>query len=181
MKKIDINKSLIFSSTVEDVKNSLEYLDQKGYFSNSKDFSEYKEANLDFVEVGNFVFSPFAYMNDGDRYVFRYFIPKNRAVFVEEEPKKKQLRPFQSMKEFFDATGFNIGEVVHIKRFANYIYEEKTILNGFRVYTDEEFHETHLIFGSGSRSLDVLFKYFKYYKNGEWLPFGVEEWINEII
>ena len=40
MKKIDVNKSLIFGSKVEDVKNSLEHLDQEGYFSNNEDFSE---------------------------------------------------------------------------------------------------------------------------------------------
>lgn len=178
MKKIDINKSLIFGSKVEDVKNSLEYLDQKGYFSNRKDFSEYKEAELDVVRVSNvanFLFNPYAFILDGFRYSFSHFIPKSKVVFVEEEPKKKILRPFKSIDELFAETGFIVGKVVHIKRFANYTYEEKTILNGFRVYTDEEFHEIHLIFGSGSRSLDVLFKHFKYYKNGDWLPFGVEE------
>lgn len=76
------------------------------------------------------------------------------------------------MKEFFDRTGFNIGEVVHINHCS---YEETTILNGFRVYTDDEFHRVDVIFGSGSRTLDELFKYYKYLKNGKWLRFGVEE------
>ena len=84
MKKIDLNKSLIFSRNFEDLKNSLEYLDLEGYFSNSKDFSEYEEATLDFVEFGNFVFSPYSFMRDGDRQVFIYFIPKSKAVFIEE-------------------------------------------------------------------------------------------------
>lgn len=172
MKNIDINKSLIFGSKIEDIKNSLEYLDREGYFSNSKDFSEYEEAELDFVEVANFVFSPYAFMRDGDRHVFGYFIPKSKVVFVEEEPKKKTSRPFKSMKEFFDATGFNIGEVVHIN---NCSYEEKTILNGFRVYTDDEFHKIDVFFGSGSHTLDELFKYYKYLKKGNWKRFGVEE------
>ena len=86
MKKIDINKSLIFGSKVEDVKNALEYLDQEGYFSNSKDFSEYEDGELDIVLVtkANFVFSPYKVMRDGFRYSFGYFIPKSKAVFVEE-------------------------------------------------------------------------------------------------
>lgn len=95
MKKIDINKSLIFGSKVEDVKNALEYLDQKGYFSNSKDFSEYKEAELDLVEVSNmanFMFSPYKFMRDGFRYSFGYFIPKSKVIFIEEEPKKKKKK-----------------------------------------------------------------------------------------
>ena len=94
MKKIDVSKSLVFGSTVEDVKNSLEHLDQEGYFSNSKQFSEYKEAELDIVRVSNFanfVFNPYTYICDGFRYSFSYFIPKSKAVFVEEEPKKKLL------------------------------------------------------------------------------------------
>ena len=88
MKKIDINKSLIFGREYEDIKNSLEYLNQEGYFSNRKDFSEYKEAELNLVEVSNianFMFSPFKFMRDGFRYSFSYFIPKSKAVFVEEK------------------------------------------------------------------------------------------------
>lgn len=91
MKKIDTSKSLIFSQKIEDVKNALEYLDQEGYFSNSKNFLEYKEAKLDLVEVSNianFIFSPYKFMCDDFKYSFGYFIPKSAVAFVEEEPKK---------------------------------------------------------------------------------------------
>ena len=91
MKKIDVNKSLIFSRNIEDLQNSLEYLNLGGYFSNSDDFSEYEEATLDFVEVANFVFNPYGFMRNGDRQVFYYFIPKLKAVFVEEESNKKNI------------------------------------------------------------------------------------------
>ena len=178
MKKIDVSKSLIFDSTVNDVKNSLEYLNQKGYFSNSKEFLEYKEADLDLVEVGNianFLFCPYKFIRDGFRYSFSYFIPKNKIVFVEEEPKKKELRPFKSIDEFFEVTGFRIGGAVKIKNFAGCTFDETTIITGFRVYTDEEYHRIDVIFGGSSRPLDELFKHYKYYKNGEWKPFGVEE------
>lgn len=174
MKKIDVNKSLIFGSKVEDVKNSLEHLDQEGYFSNSEDFSEYKEAKLDVVRVSNvanFVFNPYGFVHDGFRYSFSYFIPKNQVVFVEEEPKEKKLRQFKSIDEFFAETGFIIGKVVHIKSFGNYAYTEKSIFCGFRVYTDE----VYVMFGAGLRPLNELFKHFKYYKNGKWCRFGVEE------
>lgn len=172
MKKIDVNKSLIFRKNVEDAKNSLEYLDQEGYFSNSKDFSVYTEGYLDVVEVANFIFIPYSYIKNGDRHVFEYFIPKSKAVFVEEEPKKKTLRPFKSIAEFFAVTGFGIGDVV---KFGDHTYEEKSIFTGFRVYTDEEFHKINVILGGSIHSFDDLFKHFKYYKNGEWLRFGVEE------
>lgn len=174
MKKIDASKSLIFGRNVEDLKNSLDYLYKDGYCSNSEDFSEYQEGNLDGVHASKFMFRPFELTQNGDNEFFSYFIPKSKAVFI-EEPTKKTLRPYKSIDELFAETGFIIGKVVHIKRLTDYTYEEKTILNGFRFYTDDEFHRIDVIFGSGSRTLAELFKYYKYYKNGEWLPFGVEE------
>ena len=171
MKKIDASKSLIFSRNIEDLKNSLEYLNLAGYFSNSKDFSEYEEATLDVVQAAKFMSSIYAFVRDGNVHGFIYFIPKSKAVFVEEEPEKKTLRQFKSIEEFYAETGFKIGEVVKIKNFVGYKYEETSIMNGFRVYTNE----TYVIFGAGSRSLDELFKHFKYYKNGKWCRFGVEE------
>ena len=171
MKKIDITKSLIFSRNIEDFQNSLEYLYLGGYFSNSEDFSEYEEATLDVVQVAKSAYSFYGFMREGNVHNFIYFIPKLKAVFLEEEPEKKTLRPFKSIDEFFDVTGFKIGEVMQIKNFAGYKYTEKSIFNGFRVYTNE----TYAIFGSSSRSFDELFKHFKYLKNNEWRRFGVEE------
>ena len=170
MKKIDVNKSLIFSRNFEDLQKSLEYLNLDGYFSNSKDFSDYEEATLDVVQVAKFVSSIYGFVRDDNVHGFIYFIPKSKAVFI-EEPKQKKLRQFKSIDEFFNVTGFKLGDVVKIKNFVGYKYEETSIINGFRAYTDE----TYVIFGSGSRSLDELFLHFKYYKNGEWLRFGVEE------
>lgn len=175
MKKIDVSNSLIFGSKVEDIKNSLEYLNQEGYFSNSEDFSEYEEGYLDIVEVADFRFSPYSYIKNGDRLVFSYFIPKSEVAFVEEEPKKKTLRPFKSIDEFFEVTGFRIRGAVKIKNFAGCTFEETTIITGFRVYTDEEYHRMDVIFGGSARPLSDLFKHYKYYKNGEWKRFGVEE------
>ena len=172
MKKINVNKSLIFSRNIEDFKNSLEYLHLTGYFSNSEDFSEYEEATLDVVQVAKHASSFYGFMREGNVHNFIFFIPKLKAVFVEEEePEKKTLRPFKSMEEFYAETGFKIGEVMQIKNFACYKYTEKSILNGFRVYTNE----TYAIFGSSSRSVDELFKHYKYFKNGKWFRFGVEE------
>ena len=181
MKKIDISNSLIFSNNLDDAKNSLEYLNQDGYFSNCKDFSEYEEADLDIVHVANFanfVYRPFCCISEGDGHFFSYFIPKTKAVFVEEEPKKKTLRPFKSLEEFFNVTGFKIGDVVQIQKIGNliYIYEETAILTCIRLYNmDERFHGIEISFGPNAYSFDELFKHYKYFKDGEWLPFGVEE------
>ena len=174
MKKIDANKSLIFSRNIEDFQNSLEYLNLSGYFSNSEDFSEYEEATLDVVQVAKVSSSFYGFMRDGNVHNFIYFIPKLKAVF-KEEPEKKALRPFKSMEEFFNATGFEIGDIVKIKKFGNYTYDEKSIFGGVRVYIDEEFHRKDAIFGASTHSFDELFRHFKYYKNGKWHRFGVEE------
>ena len=178
MKKIDASKSLIFGSEVEDVKNALEHLDQECYFSNSKDFSEYKEGELDIVQVSNFasfVFNPYLFVRDGFRYSFSYFIPKSEVVFVEEEPKKKELRQFKSLEEFFNVTGFKVGDIVQVKNFAGLAYVETSLITSFRFYEDKEFHRMYVVFGVVTRTFDELFKHYKYFKNGDWLPFGVEE------
>lgn len=174
MKKINISNSLIFGRECEDIKNSLEYLNQHGYFSNSKDFSEYKEAKLDIVRVcniANYAFNPYTFVRDGFRYSFSYFIPKSEVVFEEE----KKLRPFKTIDEFFEVTGFRIGGAVKIKNFAGCTFDETTIITGFRVYEDKEFHKMYVTIGVVARPFDELFEHFKYYKNGEWKRFGVEE------
>lgn len=168
MKKIDASKSLIFSRDVEDLKKSLEYLNQDGYFSNSKDFSEYKEATLDMVHVANFVFSPYTFMYDGDSHVFIYFIPKSKAVFVEEE-KKKTYRPYKGIDEFCDETGCEVvGEdVITIKN--KNTQKEYTLL--YVGYSNEEVQ----LGGYILTFADLLKNYEYALNNFEWLPFGVEE------
>lgn len=173
MKKINTSKSLIFGREYKDIKNSLEYLNQDGYFSNRKDFSDYTEGKLDVVEVADFRFRPYAFINDGDRHVFSYFIPKSEVVFAGEPAKK--YRPFKSLEEFFTTTGFKVGDIVQIKKFGNLNFEETAMLTGIRLYLDGEYRRIEIYFGSIARPFNVLFEYFKYFKNGEWMPFGVEE------
>lgn len=84
MKKIDISKSLIFSQNIEDFKNSLDYLFFLGYFSNSDKFLEYEENTLDYVQISKASSSYYAFMRDGTKHAFKYFIPKSKAVFVKE-------------------------------------------------------------------------------------------------
>ena len=173
--KIDVEKSVIYRFDDRmDLSEAVLMLGEKGYFSDNEDFSNYVTGILARVicwfDQAEFTFSC---RDEETSEVYRYFIPENKVVFNKE--KKKKLRPFKSTKEFFATTGFNIGEVVHIKKFTKYIYEETSILNGVRAYIDEEFPRVDVIFGSCSRSFDELFKHFMYYKNGKWLRFGVKE------
>ena len=173
MKKINTSKSLIFGREYKDIKNSLDYLNQDGYFSNRKNFSDYTEGKLDVVEVADFRFRPYTFINDGDCHVFSYFIPKSEVVFAGEPAKK--YRPFKSLEEFFTVTGFKVGDIVQIKRFGNLSYEETAILTSIKLYLDGAYRRVEICFGSTARSLSDLFKCCKYFKNNEWLPFGVEE------
>lgn len=88
---------------------------------------------------------------------------------------EKTLRQFKSLEEFFNVTGFKVGDVVQIKRFGNLNYEETAILTSIKLYTDGAYRRIEICFGSTARSLSDLFKCCKYFKNDEWLPFGVEE------
>ena len=174
--KIDVEKSIIYRfDDKNDLSEAVLLLGNKGYFSDNEDFSDYTTGTLTRVECWlEKTDYTFVSRNEKSSDAYRYFIPEYRVV-LKEEP-KKTLRPFKSIDEFFDVTGFNVGKVVQIKRVANCSYEEKTILNGFRVYTDDdEFHRINIIFGSGSRTLGELCKYYEYLKNGQWLRFGVEE------
>lgn len=172
--KIDVEKSIIYRfDDRNDLSEAVLLLGENGYFSDNKDFSDYTTGTLISVYCWlEKIEYPFVCGNGKSSDVYKYFIPENKIVFKKEE---KKLRPFKSTKEFFDTTGFNIGEVVHIKRFTDYTYEETSILNGVRAYINKEFHRIDVIFGSGARSFDELFKHFKYYKKGKWLRFGVKE------
>ena len=174
--KIDVEKSIIYRfDDKNDLSEAVLTLGEKGYFSDNEDFSNYVTGTLARVicwfDQAEFTFSC---RDEETSDVYRYFIPENKVVFKEE--KKKTLRQFESIEEFFNVTGLKIGEVVEIKKFdSNYTYDEKSIFGGVRVYMDDEFHRMDAIFGASTHSFDELFKHFKYYKNGKLLRFGVEE------
>lgn len=174
--KIDVKNCIIYRFDNEtDLSQAVLNLGKKGYFSDNKDFSNYDFGTLTrvwcWLEKIEFAFT---YRNEKTTDSCRYFIPEDQVVF-KEEPKKKELRPFKSIDEFFEVTGFKIDDIVQVKNFAGCTFVETTIITGFRVYTDEEYHRMDVMFGASARPLDDLFKHYKYYKNGEWLPFAVEE------
>ena len=173
--KIDVEKSIIYRFDDRmDLSEAVLMLGEKGYFSDNEDFSNYVIGTLARVvcwfDQADFTFSC---RNEETCEVYRYFIPESKVVFNKE--KKKKLRQFKSIEEFFAVTGFKIGDIVRIQAFSSLTFDETSILNGVRVYTNDEFHRMDVMLGSSSHPLSELFKNFKYYKNGEWLRFGVEE------
>lgn len=166
MKKIDVNKSLIFSRNVEDLKNSLDYLYQDGYCSNSEDFSEYEDGVLDGVHASNFMFRPYELTHNGDNEFFSYFIPKNKVVFIEEEPKK--YKPFKNISEFSNKTGCTeIGRNVLTMK---YKYEKTERVLLYVGYTAKG-----VCLGGFVLNFETLLDQFEFYRGGKWQPFGIEE------
>ena len=168
MKKIDTEKSLIFSREVDDLKKSLEYLDQEGYFSDHPhDFSENVEDTLKSIAVGKYEIYPYETTYDG--HYFGYFIPKSKVVFIEEEPKK--LRPYMGLAELPFVIGDIIryrckqccseykGIVIEVEYQKNYPYEIDSIIIGGINATPQELFDHYELLGD-----DCQYK-----------PFGVEE------
>lgn len=167
MKKIDTSKSLIFGREVEDLKKSLEYLDQEGYFSDHPhDFSENVEDTLKSIAVGKYEIYPYETTYDG--HYFGYFIPKSKVVFIEEEPKEKKYRPFKDIGEFsFETCCEVLGDDVITIRNKNTQKEYVLLYIG---YSDEEVHLGGYVF-----TFADLLKNYEFSYNDEWCPFGIEE------
>ena len=169
MKKIDTRNSLIFSRNVKDLKNSLEYINQEGYFSNSMDFSEYEEGKLDGVHASNFIHRPYEFKRNGDHQVFIYFIPKSKAVFVEEETKK--YRPYRVLTEL----PFTIGNIIR--------YREKQSCNEYKgmvieieYQKDCPYEVNNIILGGVNVTPQELFDNYELLdKDCQYKPFGIEE------
>lgn len=172
MKKIDVEKSTIFGVN-EDDNNKLK-LGIRGYFSNCSNFETYTEGKLDGFTYSQYMTTEQDLYGDYINQWCDYFIPEDKVVFKEEK-KPKKLRPFKSIEEFYNKTGFNIGQIVQIKRLGNYTYEETSIFNSFRINISKEEEITSVIFGSCPHPFEELFRNFRYLKNSEWLSFGIKE------
>lgn len=163
--KVNVSKSLIFSKKLDDLKASLEYLNQEGYFSDNEDFAEYKECSLKSVLVDEDIIYPYEprYYNHN----FSYFMPKSKAVFEEEQAK---YRPFQNMSEL----PFKVGDIIAIrlKNAHDTVYTMVTdiICNGDKI--------KYISFGTTLSKFSPIHYFingYEYCRNGiDWLPFGIE-------
>lgn len=173
MKKIDIDNSntFVYDESIEDIKDVIEqHLGKYGYFSDDIDFNDYKEGALIRVDVrvGD-CFNYCCNCGDDSNY-YRYFIPKDKCVFVEKEEKK--LRPFKDVAEFNNKTGCKaIGDVIHI-RTKTYNIEYFLAYVGYKIKEDGS---QVVYLGIMCCPFDNLLNDYEYYSNGKWLPLGVEE------
>lgn len=104
-----------------------------------------------------------AKVNKGKEVVqFAFFLPARDV-----KKKEKKYRPFASTEEFFEKTGFEVGDVIHVREDSN--VEFHLMLVGWA--------EGTLMLGSMEKlTFKELFKWFELW-NGEdkFIPFGVEE------
>lgn len=164
MKKIDTSKSVIFSKKIADLKASLEYVGEEGYFSNFEDLSVCINGALKSVLVGDDVCHPYASMYDS--YCYSFFIPKSLAVFVEEEPKK--YRPYKNIYEFCNETGCEaVGEDVITIRTKKDKQEKLLLFTGYS--------ETAVHLGAYLITFNGLLCDYEFLYDGEWCPLGIEE------
>lgn len=172
MKKINVDKSLVFDRRMESLKASLGYINQEGYFSEYDDFSEYKEGTLASVLISDNVGHP--YENGVNVYNYHYFIPKRNVVFEDDEP-IKYYRSFKTIGEFLTNVGLkDESEKVQFLEFRSMASGDvyNITYNGYEI---DKFGTVYVHLGSHIFSLQELYQYHEYALNSfEWLPFGIE-------
>lgn len=170
-KKIDIDNSIIYSSTnMEDLPEAIPYIEHNGYFSNDEDFSEYRYGEL--TQVHASYKRDFAFFGVGLNFetYFKYFAPESEIVF-EKERKVTVLRPFKDIEEFFEETGLELGKSIRCRKKDNIDKECVAIITGYN-------SDGHILLGGGVYyKFKDLFDKYEYYDiyNLFWKPFGVEE------
>lgn len=172
MKKIDTRKSTIYTGNIGSISSCLDAgcLGAKGYFTNVGDCmcdTDIQEGTLKKVIADKYFNNP--YVSDVSPLGYKFFIPFDELVFIEEQPAKK-YRPFTYMNEL----PFKVGDTVAIrlKDAPDTVYTIVTeiISNGNKI--------TYLSFGTTLSKFSPIHYFINGYEismNGEWVPFGVEE------
>lgn len=190
MKKLDLEKSVIYS--IDNIKDAIDYFlennESSGYYlKNDNIYNRFENGVYCILEAIN--------INTADKlsdnklqmqrmrpfYIFdneecargykKYFIPEDKAVFVEEEKKTKELKykPYESIAEF----PFYLNGGIEYKRMGgDDVFV--TIVTGYS--TDEKTRELKGI-GLGAELYPVeklLEEYcYKHPQRNEWCRFGV--------
>lgn len=166
MKKIDDEKSLILGIKENDTEGLR--LGIHGYFSCYRNFKTYVEGNLDGFTRTDFMSIQEHSEGHFESQWYDYFIPADRVVFIEEG---KKLRPFKDLCEFTGVTGRAVGNVITFKK-KNSDTEYCLLFNGHAITKDGD---VLIYLGAKYYVLKELCDDYLYYKDGVWLPFGIEE------
>lgn len=95
---------------------------------------------------------------------FAFFLPERD---VKRKEKKWNFRPFNDTREFFEKTGFEVGDVIYVRDKDSNV-EFHLMLVGWA--------ENTLLLGVNRLNLKELFKWFELWDGeNKFIPFGVEE------
>lgn len=166
MKKIDVKESKIYRfDSREDLSQAILLLGEKGYFSDSDDFTECEYGTL--IEVmGNVQVRslPFVKRNNNADNYFKYFIAEKTIVFEKE----KKIRPYKDICEFSNETNCEeVGKDLLIIRNKK-DKQEKVLL-----YTGYSNTAVHL--GAYLITFNSLFSDYEFLYDNEWVDFSIEE------
>ena len=159
--------------TCFDTEQAKEFIGKECYFSNCKCHYKNLSAFEKYVSLTDYCIGTLtAVMDLGDRVFdvdqqcneFRYCLP---CEWVEEkkEPKEPKYREYKDLDEFFDVTGLEIGDLIHLK-FPGGNDAELLIVGGCN---------DCLFIGIHKYRFAQLFAMVEISISGEWQPFGVLE------
>lgn len=179
VKQLDLSNVRIYENKKRDMVEAIDLIGQDVYVSNDVDFSKHHKCKLVEVNcvIGESYTSLYPFVGEckaSEKHGYKYFILAQDAKFIEGQPKK--LRPFKSSWEFTEVTGCDIGDVITIRR-VDSGFDESCIVSSFK-YLDtgpSTPHRVYTTLGTDKYTFEELLQYFKYRKDDEWYPFGVEE------
>lgn len=176
MSKLDLSGVRIYSNTRDDIADAINLVGEEVYLSDWADFRGYDKGNLLEVKYTHGVLYPFLGGNELGKY--KYFILCKDAKFKEEEKTYKIFRPYKDISEFCSETGCEeVGMDAIIIR--NKRRKQESVL----LYTGYSEDAVHL--GGYVLTFETLVKHYEFYnrcgKDGEWKPFGIEEWFGMLL
>ena len=151
-----------------DTEQAKQFIGKKCYFSDdARDFMNLDKADGDTLfyvaELQNiWTAEEYCFANDSDDW--RFILP---CEWVEEEKKEpeKKYREYKNLDEFFDVTGLEIGDLIHLK-FPGGNDAELLIVGGCN---------NSLFIGIHKYTFAQLFAMVEISISGDWQPFGVLE------
>lgn len=141
------------------------YIGTDCFFSDKpSDFADLSKCQVGKLMSLDAVSGMFGTSKNNSYAVFNYCLP---CEWVEEkkEPKEPKYREYKNLDEFFDVTGLEIGDLIHLK-FPGGNDAELLIVGGC---------DDCLFIGIHKYTFKQLFEMVEISISGEWQPFGVLE------
>ena len=168
-KLLDLNGVKVY--TRDDVVDAISIIGQDVYMSDTADFKNYYKCRLTGVRAMEHNAFPFVGNDEHQSIIYKYCILAEDAKFKEE--KEKKLRPFKSVFEFNRETGCEkLGDIITFKMI-NGKFDETCIFTGYRFLKED--NQTIILLGGMGYTFKELKEDYLYLKDGEFIPFGIEE------